>query len=83
MLLCPLNKDDVYELKGMLYYFDRQPDKAIDLFNKAIDIDSMNSTSYLFLINILNKQNNLASALKYLRKLKKLSPDLYPQFSIK
>jgi len=82
LILCPLNKDDVLELKGMLYYFEGEPNKAKHLFNEAIKIDSMNSFSYLYLINIYNKQDSLSKSLRYLRKLKKLSPSLYPQFHL-
>lgn len=83
IILCPLNKDDIFELKGMLYYFNGNSARSKSLFQKAIEIDSMNSPSYLYLINIYLAQDSSETAYKYLRKLKKLSPYLYPSLTLK
>lgn len=60
---------------GYTYEGMKNNEKAIQLYKEAINIDTTVLFSYLPLINIYIKLNNLSEATQYLQKAKNISPD--------
>lgn len=73
----PYKTKDVYELNSMarIFYIYGNNDKAIDLLNQAINLDSNYKSAYINLINIYNKTGNSKEALKLKTKADKIKND--------
>jgi len=78
---CPDRKGEAVALLGFAYYHIKQFDYAGDLLKESLACDSLNSSSLLYLRNISLIKKDTLSALKYLMKLKRISPDAMPTLS--
>ena len=58
-----------------IFYIYGNNDKAIDLLNQAINLDSNYKSAYINLINIYNKTGNSKEALKLKTKADKIKND--------
>lgn len=81
MRKCPGRKSEAQALLGSVQYRIKQFDSAEKLFKECLTVDSENSSALLYLRNIALIKKDTLSAVKYLIKLKQISPEALENFS--
>ncbi len=84
-------EDKLFELKGYIYYQQRELSKSIECYKKAISINENNTTAIAQLVEILSINNNLTEAKELILGALNISPDnldflyqlAYIEFSLK
>ncbi len=71
----PTRTAESFALSASLYRRDGEYDKAVESFEKAIQLDPQNSNYYVDLIRLLTLEGNAESALNWAEKVNLLSPN--------